>query len=204
VSGTTGAALGPTLERLRELVAAEGEAIAPALASTPGEDALGPLVVAAAATRTDGPEYALVVESVLEGYLLHFGRSRLLGTADADLRLLAGDYMYALGLSRLARLGDLPAVRALADLITLSARHHAAAPGDHRLLEGLWALTALVVGGGPWAGYEAAIAKARRGGAEPAEVLAEVSNRAADIGVELEAQHALIAFRQVAASAPPT
>jgi hypothetical protein len=204
VSGTTGAALGPNLERLRELVAAEGEAIAPALAPTAGEDALGPLVVAAAASRTDGPEYALVVESVLEGYLLHFGRSRLLDSADADLRLLAGDYMYALGLSRLARLGDLPAVRALADLITLSARHHAAAPGDHRLLEGLWALTALAVGRGPWPGYEAAIAKARRGGAEPAEVLAEVSSRAADIGVELEAQHALIAFRLVASSEPPT
>lgn len=204
MSGTTQEALGPSLERLRELVVAEGEAIAPALVSTPGEDALGPLVVAAAAARPDGPEYALVVESVLEGYLLHFGRPRLLDTADADLRLLAGDYMYALGLSRLARLGDLEAVRALADLITLSARHHAAAPGDHRLLEGLWALTALAVGGGPWAGYEPAIAKARRDGAEPAEVLAEVSSRAADIGVELEAQHALIAFRQVAASPPPT
>jgi hypothetical protein len=112
--------------------------------------------------------------------------------------------MYALGLSRLARLGDLAAVRALADLITLSARHHAAQPGDHRLLDDLWALTALAVGGGPWAGYEAAIAEARRGVAAPAEVLAEVSSRAADTGVELQAQHALIAFRHVASSEPPT
>ena len=40
---------------------------------------------------------------MLEGYLLHFGRPRLLDTPDEDLRLLAGDYMYALGLSRLAR-----------------------------------------------------------------------------------------------------
>ena len=31
--------------------------------------------------------------------------------ADPDLRLLAGDYLYALGLERLAGLGDLPAVR---------------------------------------------------------------------------------------------
>ncbi len=192
-----------TLSRLRELVAAEGEAIAPALSATPGEDALGPLIAAAAATRPDAREYALVVESVLEGYLLHFGHTRLLDTADDDLRLLAGDYMYALGLSRLARLGDLPAVRALADLITLSARHHAAS-GDHRALEGLWALSALAVGGGSWPGYEAAMAKARRGDAEPAELLAEVSSRASETGIELEAQHALIAFRLVASSAPPT
>jgi hypothetical protein len=140
MSGTAEAVLRPTVERLRDLVAAEGEAIAPALGETAGEDVLGPLVVAAASSRPDAAEYALVVESVLEGYLLHFGRPRLLDTADTDLRLLAGDYMYALGLSRLARLGDLAAVRALADLITLSARHHAAQPGDHRLLDDLWAL----------------------------------------------------------------
>ena len=150
--------------RLRELVAAEGEAIAPALARRRGDDALGPLVAAAAAPRPDGRrEYALVVESVLEGYLLHFGRTRLLDTADEDLRLLAGDYMYALGLSRLARLGDLAAVRALADLITLSARHHAAGADDAELLEGLWTLSALAVGGGPWPGYEAGDRRRSRG-----------------------------------------
>jgi len=81
--------------------------------------------VTAAADRADASEYALVLESILEGYLLHFGRPRIVQTGDRDLRLLAGDYMYALGLSRLAALGDLRAVRLLADLITLSARHHA-------------------------------------------------------------------------------
>lgn len=188
------------MTRLRELVAAEGEAIAPALGPTAGEEVFAPLIAAAAAPRRDAAEYALVVESVLEGYLLHFGRTRLLDTADGDLRLLAGDYMYALGLSRLARLGDLPAVRALADLITLSARHNAAAAGDLQLLEGLWCLTALAVGGGSWAAYEAALAKARQGRTEPGELLAEVSKRAAETGVELEVQHALIAFRYVASS----
>jgi hypothetical protein len=195
---------GHTMARLREIVSAEGEAIAPALRAAPGEDALGPLVQAAAADRTDPFEYALVVESVLEGYLLHFGRPRLLDAADEDLRLLAGDYMYALGLSRLARLGDLPAVRALADLITLSARQRAAGTRDADLLAGLWALSALAVGGGPWDRYEQAIAAAREGRADPAELLAEVSRRAPDAGIELEAQHALIAFREVALDEPQT
>jgi hypothetical protein len=195
---------GRTLARLREVVAAEGDAIAPALREAPGDDALGPLVQAAAADRTDPFEYALVVESVLEGYLLHFGRTRLLETADADLRLLAGDYMYALGLSRLARLGDLAAVRALADLITLSSRLRAAGAEAAGLLDGLWLLSALAVGAGPWDRYEQAIAAAREGRAERAELLAEVSSRASETGIELEAQHALIAFRSVASHEPQT
>ncbi len=189
--------------RLRELVAAEGEAIGPALGATAGKDVLGPLTCAAAARRPECAEYALVIESVLEGYLLHFGRTRLLDTDDMDLRLLAGDYMYALGLRRLARLGDLPAVQALADLITLSARHNAAVTGDPQVLEGLWAMTAMALGAGPWPAYEAALAQARQGRSEAGELLAEVSKRAAETGVELEAQHALIAFRYVASSGHP-
>ena len=71
------------------------------------------------ATRAPDPAaYALVVESVREGYLLHYGEPRVVVGADADLRLLAGDYLYALGLERLAGLGDLPAVRELSDLIS--------------------------------------------------------------------------------------
>ncbi len=202
---TSGAApTGPALARLRELVAAEGEAIAPALAQSPGEDTLGPLVAVAAAGRPDAAEYALVLESVLEGYLLHFGHPRLLDTPDRDLRLLAGDYMYALGLSRLARIGDLPAVRALADLITLSARHQAGATPDRGLLDGLWVLTALALGAGPWPGYETAITAAREDRADRAELLLEVSRMAAETGIELDAQHALIAFRYVATLEPHT
>ena len=44
-----------------------------------------------------------MVEAVREGYLLHYGEPRLLVGADADLALLAGDYLYALGLERLPR-----------------------------------------------------------------------------------------------------
>jgi hypothetical protein len=144
MSGTTLA--GETLERLRAVVAAEGEAIAPALGDA-GTDILAPVVIAAADDDADAGEYALVIESVLEGYLLHFGEPRIIETDDADLRLLAGDYMYALGLSRLAALGDLEAVRALADLITLSARHHAEGREGDELADEWCRVAAHIVGG---------------------------------------------------------
>ena len=72
-----------------------------------------------------GGEYALVVEAVREGYLLHYEEPRLLAGHDPDLALLAGDYLYALGLDRLATLGDTRAVAILADLISTCARLHA-------------------------------------------------------------------------------
>lgn len=69
-------------------------------------------------------ERAFAIEAVREGYLLHYDRSRLLAGHDADLGLLAGDYLYALGLDRLARLGDVDAVAVLADLIGRCAQFH--------------------------------------------------------------------------------
>jgi hypothetical protein len=45
--------------------------------------------------------------------------------ADPDLALLAGDRLYALGLARLAALGDVEAVAVLADVISRSAQAHA-------------------------------------------------------------------------------
>lgn len=72
-----------------------------------------------------GP-YALTLAAVREGYLLHYAGGRALdGAADPDLALLGGDRLYALGLAELARLGDLDAVAALADLISACARAHA-------------------------------------------------------------------------------
>jgi hypothetical protein len=70
-------------------------------------------------------EYGLVVEAIREGYELHYGRPRVVTPDDPDLALLAGDRLYALGLARLAELGDLAAVRVLADVISASARAHA-------------------------------------------------------------------------------
>jgi len=86
----------------------------------------------------DGPsgEYALVMEAVREGYLLHYGESRLIAGHDQDLALLAGDYLYALGLDRLATLGDTEAVAVLSELIARCAQFHAEGRGDE--VDPLW------------------------------------------------------------------
>ncbi len=73
----------------------------------------------------DRPEVELVLEAIREGWLLHAGAARVLETPDADLALLGGDRLFALGLERLAALGDLDAVAELADVISLCARSHA-------------------------------------------------------------------------------
>jgi hypothetical protein len=70
-------------------------------------------------------EYAFVIEAVREGYLLHYGEPRLLAGHDPNLALLAGDYLYALGIECLAALGDTEAVHRLADLISTCAQLHA-------------------------------------------------------------------------------
>ena len=90
-------------------------------------------------------EYAWVIESVREGYLLHYGTPRLLAGHDSDLALLAGDYLYALGIERLARLGDASAVKKLADLISLSAQLHTEDRIDQ--LPDLWQKIAIEIDG---------------------------------------------------------
>lgn len=77
-----------------------------------------------------------VLEAVYEGYLMHYGSPRAFAGMDDDLRLLAGDALYALGLSRLAEAGDLEAVAALSDLISRSAQAHAEGRPDDA--EALW------------------------------------------------------------------
>jgi hypothetical protein len=77
-----------------------------------------------------------VLEAVYEGYLMHYGEPRAFSGMDADLRLLAGDALYALGLSRLAETGDLEAVAILSDLISGSARAQAEGRPDDA--EALW------------------------------------------------------------------
>lgn len=101
------------LRTLAEQLRAEDTPISPHVVD-PGEEA----------TFAPPGEYALVVEAVREGYLLHYGEPRLLAGHDADLALLAGDYLYALGIERLAALGDTNAVLLLADLISTCAQLH--------------------------------------------------------------------------------
>lgn len=106
-------------------------------------------MLAAAGPRSEGApgEYALVVEAVHEGYLLHYGEPRLLAGHDADLALLAGDYLYALGLDRLAALGDQRAVTVLSDLIARCAQLHT--EGETGSIPALWQTAAREVAGSP-------------------------------------------------------
>ena len=62
--------------------------------------------------------FALGLETIYEAYLCHYGRPRLFAPPDADVALLLGDYLYAHGLVRVAALGDVEAVAALAELIS--------------------------------------------------------------------------------------
>ena len=86
-------------------------------------DRPGPAQLAAAGPRAAGHEreYELLLEMILEGSRLHYGEPAGGPTTDdPDLALLLGDQLYALGLSRLAALGDLDAVAELADVISLA------------------------------------------------------------------------------------
>ena len=87
--------------------------------------------------------YALGIETIYEGYLLHYGRPRLFTPEDDDTALLLGDYLYAHGLVRIERVGSVEAVDDLAELIALCAYLQAEQiPGDGPL----WAATAAVLG----------------------------------------------------------
>lgn len=108
---------------------------------------LGSLAAAGPGAAAAPAEYALVVEAVYEGYLLHYGEPRLLAGHDADLALLAGDYLYALGLDRLATLGDERAVSILSDLIGRCAQLHA--EGDPTSIPARWQAAAREIAGPP-------------------------------------------------------
>ena len=129
-----------TLHTLAQQLEAEQSVISPHVADPEKADpALGLLAAAGPRASEARGEYALVIESVREGYLLHYGEPRVVVGADPDLALLAGDYLYALGLERLAALGDLEAIRELSDLISLSAQLHAAAGGYRPQMPSGWA-----------------------------------------------------------------
>jgi hypothetical protein len=112
----------------------------------PGEPPHFGLLVAGGPRAAQAPaEYALVVESVREGYLLHYGEPRLLAGHDPDLALLAGDYLYALGIDRLAALGDAEAIAELANLISGCAQCHAEGREDE--VPALWQSAITAIGG---------------------------------------------------------
>ncbi len=109
------------------------------------------------------------METIYEGYLLHYGRSRLFAPPDHDTALLLGDYLYAHGLVRINDAGTVEAVADLAALISVCARLRAdGLPGDGEA----WAATASTLGEGPVArsGWTA-------DGAEPVERALEAHRR---------------------------
>jgi len=91
------------------------------------------------------PRYALGIETIYEGYLLHYGRTRLFSPDDQDAALLLGDYLYAHGLVRIEEVGSVEAVSDLAELIAVCAYLHAEGiVGDGPV----WAATAAALGRG--------------------------------------------------------
>ncbi len=150
---------------LHAALQAEGGPVAQALVDPPAEglDAPGPAQVAAAGPRavTAPGEYELLLEMILEGSRLHYGVPRLVRPAEADLQLLLGDQLYALGLERLAALGDLEAVRELADVISLVAQAYAERDPDRAAA--VWEAGAVALGWGPGTLHEQAKALARAG-----------------------------------------
>jgi hypothetical protein len=108
-----------------------------------------PATLAAGGPRAAGKraEYELLMEAIYEGYLLHYGTPRVVQVPEADLGLLAGDRLYAIGLAQLVELGDTLAVAELADTITLSALAQGA--GSVALAEAVWEAGARAVGWGP-------------------------------------------------------
>ena len=89
--------------------------------------------------------YALGLETIYEGYLVHYGRSRLFAPPDDDTALLLGDYLYAYGVARISGLHDVAAVADLSELISLCSQVRAeGTDGDGSL----WAATAALLGRG--------------------------------------------------------
>jgi len=87
--------------------------------------------------------FALGLETIYEGYLVHYGRPRLFAPSDEDTALLLGDYLYAHGLVRIAQFGDVDAVADLSELISLCSQLRAEhADGDGAL----WAASAALLG----------------------------------------------------------
>ena len=135
------------MSNLDKVIAAAGPDLAAHANPAPGPDRF---------PSAGEDQRAYVLEAVYEAYLLHYGEPRAFVGMDDDLRLLAGDALYAQGLARLAELGDMEAVSELADLISLCA--WAESEGRRDLADALWDASArrLLSGTGPGARAEVA------------------------------------------------
>jgi hypothetical protein len=170
---------------LFDVVAAEAAAESPLWGEAllaPGERAAE--VVFAPLVRV--PAHAIGLETIYEGYLVHYGRSRLFRPADADTALLLGDYLYAHGLVRVASSGDVAAVHDLAELLSLCAQGRAEGRGGDAQA---WAATAALLGAS--ALDEARAALRDRSDAAPLESAARAAAGDDAVDRALAGHHAL-------------
>jgi hypothetical protein len=122
-------------------------------------------------------QHALGIETIYEGYLAHYGRSRLFAPADGDTALLLGDYLYAHGLVHIAATGDVDAVSDLAELISLCAQARAGGrDGDGPA----WAATAAALGRGDLDEARAALREAGDSSAVEAAARGAAGDHAVD------------------------
>jgi hypothetical protein len=129
--------------------------------------------------------YALGLETIYEGYLVHYGRPRLFAPPDDDTALLLGDYLYAHGVARISALHDVAAVADLSDLISLCSQMRAEeSEGDGSL----WAATAALLGRG--ALDEARTALRLHSDAQPLDTAARAVAGDASVDVALAAHAA--------------
>ncbi|MFN8111811.1 MAG: hypothetical protein U0R51_01295 [Solirubrobacterales bacterium] len=171
-------ALADLASQLRE----EGPVVSEHVAESDAVPAVGMLVAAGPRCASDPGAYAAVVELVREGYLCHYREPRLLGRLDPDLRLLVGDHLYARGIERLARLGDLLAVTELSDLISTAAQLDAAPEADPDAQEVAWLAAAVTIAAGPSEELAAAKEGLRRDG-DPAPLWKATEERAERAGL---------------------
>jgi hypothetical protein len=176
------------LRKIAEQLRREDTVISSHVVEPAQEPALGPLA-AAGPRAADAPgDYSFVLEAIREGYELHYGTPRLLAGHDQDLALLAGDYLYALGLERLATLGDPEAVAELSDLISLCAFCHA--EGAEAVVPPLWLAAAVSVGCGRNGAHEAAKEVVRAGSPGAGEALLQAALGGAAPGLEADLERA--------------
>ena len=136
-------------------------------------------------SRLGSDDHALGLETMYEGYLVHYGHSRLFAPDDRDTALLLGDYLYAHGLVRVAETGDVAAVADLAALISLCAQSRAEGrDGDGAA----WAATSASLGKGGLDVARAALRK--RGDSTVLDALARVAtdDRAVDAALAAHAR----------------
>jgi len=168
-----------SIERLRDAVREAGTPLAACLGDAAFDEDAGSeperAVTAAAGPRVAAhrEDVEIAVAAVDEGYRLHYARPRALHIDDSDLALLAGDRMYALGLARLAAIGDMAAITELADVISLSAQAHAG--GDHELAGAAWQAGVAAIARGCDAHTRDAKARARAGDPGAARALREAA-----------------------------